>query len=212
MIAITSFHRAVFLLLITSLLLHIPCLSAFHQSDFKNVYTTFPKSSLRSVCESSTNRDGMKSFNGLRITKLINTALFAELGKAGSSNSGLVASAGSSEVKLALATTSDSELSALLESMPDDEKYSILLQSYCKSILDGKKTQLGSRDATLRKMQSLFLELVQRKNARADESAVQAMIDSSAFFCNVGEVSTALRLSKAGECLNVCVSMKLLPQ
>eukprot|EP01038_Epipyxis_sp_PR26KG_P005444 gene5444-7537_t len=97
---------------------------------------------------------------------------------------------------------SGADLTALLENMPINEKYTLLLQSYCKKILEMKSPTAESSKDLVRKMDTLYYEMIQ-KSIPPEKSASQSLLDASASFCNVDIIGKALRLGKASGALNV---------
>jgi hypothetical protein len=88
----------------------------------------------------------------------------------------------------------DSELNKILDSLPTDEKYSLLLQSYANKILDQKNLDLE----LISKMESLYYEMLQ-KCIQPDVKGSQLLIDASSSFCNIDIVTKTIRLVKAGK-------------
>jgi hypothetical protein len=86
------------------------------------------------------------------------------------------------------------ELNTLLEKMPLNEKYSLLLQSYATNILESKAKDLQLFD----KMEALYNEMV-RKAIAPDVKGSTSFLDAAAAFCRVDKITTALRLMKAGD-------------
>ena len=92
---------------------------------------------------------------------------------------------------LAMEVNSDSELNALLETMPTKEKYSLLLQSYKTKIVQGRSG--GDVGFNMDKMKSLYYEMLQ-KSVKADQQGSSCLIDSAASLLNVQFMSNAIRL------------------
>jgi hypothetical protein len=92
---------------------------------------------------------------------------------------------------------SDSELNKMLDSLPIDEKYSLLLQSYANKILGEKNLDLE----LISKMESLYYEMLQ-KFIQPDIKGSQLLIDASSAFCNIEIITKTLRLLKAGKKFN----------
>ena len=92
--------------------------------------------------------------------------------------------------------TNDLELNALIEKMPNNEKYSLLLQSYSNIILESKIKD----KSVLAKMESLFDEMV-RETIQPDRKSCTRLFDAAAAFCSVETLSRTLRSLKAGYCI-----------
>mmetsp|Transcript_8471 Transcript_8471/g.12622 ORF Transcript_8471/g.12622 Transcript_8471/m.12622 type:complete len:515 (+) Transcript_8471:2-1546(+) len=88
--------------------------------------------------------------------------------------------------------STESELNSLLEKMPVNEKYSLLLQSYATRILESKKKDIN----LLEKMEGLYKEMIQ-KRISPDGKGSSGFLDAAASFCSVDKLSRALRLMKA---------------
>jgi ATP-dependent protease HslVU (ClpYQ) ATPase subunit len=89
----------------------------------------------------------------------------------------------------ALSTSSDSELSSLIEQMPTAEKYALLLQSYKNRVFGGQ----GNKVEIVDKMGRLYYEMVQ-KAIKPEEEASEALLDAAAAARNVVFMSNAVRL------------------
>ena len=100
----------------------------------------------------------------------------------------------------------ETELDILIKSMPVNEKYSILIQSYTRKILENKKGDDDISDL-LEKMKYLYMEMVEKSIKPEIKSSIN-LIDASASFCNLGKVSSSLELIKFGtiDCFN-CIEM-----
>jgi len=91
----------------------------------------------------------------------------------------------------------DNELKTLMDNMPVDEKYTLLLQSYSTAILE-RRIQADKSIDLLQNMELLYNEMIQQSIV-PQPMAVQAMIDASSKFGNVAVMSKAARLIKAGK-------------
>ncbi len=89
--------------------------------------------------------------------------------------------------------TTDLELNALIEKMPNNEKYSLLLQSYSNIILESKIKDKN----ILTKMESLFDEMVS-ESIEPDKKSCTKLFDAAAAFCSVETLGKTLRSLKAG--------------
>ena len=103
----------------------------------------------------------------------------------------------SSERKNELSTIeTESELNTLIKKMPTNEKYSLLLQSYGRKILDTKNKDESSSNL-LDKMEFLYLEMIQQ-SIKPEEKSIMNIIDASASFCNVDRISRTIKILKTG--------------
>jgi hypothetical protein len=89
-------------------------------------------------------------------------------------------------------STSNSELDKMLKKLPEDQKYELLLQSYCQQILEDKKQDVDS----LSKMFTLYGEMITKK-MRPTSRSCQSLLDSAATFCSADVLGKAIQLSKA---------------
>lgn len=96
-----------------------------------------------------------------------------------------------------LSIRTESELKTLMDNMPLDEKYSLLLQSYSTNIFEGKNKP-DKNIETLKIIESLYNEMIQ-KSISPDSKAAQAFIDSAATFCNAAVMSKTIRFIKASK-------------
>jgi len=92
-----------------------------------------------------------------------------------------------------ISTSTETELNSLLDKMPINEKYSILLQSYATKILESNKKDASLLD----KMESLYNEMIQKRISPEGKGS-SGFLDAAASFCSVDKLSRALRLMKAG--------------
>jgi len=88
----------------------------------------------------------------------------------------------------------DKELNVLLETMPEVEKYTILMQSYATQIME-----TNERNSTnLKMMNILFGEMLQNSIVPSSKST-QVLIDAASVFRNSESLGRALQLAKAGD-------------
>ena len=97
-----------------------------------------------------------------------------------------------------LAQRTDNELKTLMDSMPMNEKYTLLLQSYSSTILGQRRLQSDKSIDLLQNMESLYTEMIQQAIV-PEPAAAQALIDASSKFANVAVMSKAARLIRAGK-------------
>jgi hypothetical protein len=89
---------------------------------------------------------------------------------------------------------STAQLRTLLEKMPVEDKYILLLQSYCSSILD-RSAEDSSK--VLKAMLSLYTEMLSL-SIIPNEKANRALLNAGASFCNSDKVSQIFQLMKVG--------------
>ena len=87
----------------------------------------------------------------------------------------------------------DAALNKLLESMPLQEKYALLLQSYATNIMDNTNRTVEAMTT----METLFMEMLSKSILPTDKSSKQ-LIDAASTFCNSIKLGKSLQLSKAG--------------
>ena len=87
----------------------------------------------------------------------------------------------------------DKELNVLLDTMPDVEKYTILLQSYATQILESN----ARNTTTLKMMNILYGEMLQNAIVPSTKSS-QVLIDAASVFRNSESLGRAIQLAKAG--------------
>lgn len=87
-----------------------------------------------------------------------------------------------------------SKLDFLLESMPENEKYGILLQSFSSQILEESDV---TNTTLLTTMTSLFNEMIE-KAINPSTISVKSLIDASSKFRSCEKLGEAMQLSKAG--------------
>lgn len=85
------------------------------------------------------------------------------------------------------------EVNEILQNMPTADKYSLLLQSYGSKLMEENYQD----DGMMRKMESLFFEMIASKISPEERSA-RYFLDAAASFCSVERVTQALKLLKAG--------------
>lgn len=86
-----------------------------------------------------------------------------------------------------------SELGAMLDKLPLDEKYAMMIQSYATGILD--KTNRGD-GSTMDSIESLYIEMLS-SSVRPTQQTSQNLIDAASTFCNSAKLGRALQLGRA---------------
>lgn len=86
-----------------------------------------------------------------------------------------------------------SELGAMLDKLPLEEKYAMMIQSYATGILDKKIRGDGS---TMDSIESLYIEMLS-SSVRPTQQTSQNLIDAASTFCNSAKLGRALQLGRA---------------
>lgn len=94
-------------------------------------------------------------------------------------------------------SSSWNELETLLDTLPVDEKYSLLLQSYANKLKENR-----DQHDILLKMELLFLEMLRNK-ILPNSKSIEMFITSGALTCDTKRISNVLRLLKAGGLIKV---------
>jgi hypothetical protein len=88
------------------------------------------------------------------------------------------------------------QLKTLMEKMPLDEKYALLLQSYAGSIMD-RGAAADSADKVFKSMESLYTEML-CLSIRPSEGCARSMLNAGATFLSSEKLAEVLQLVKAG--------------
>ena len=88
----------------------------------------------------------------------------------------------------------DRNLKDLLEALPENEKYDLLLQSYKTKILT-KAESLSSSSNYMEKMENVYYEMLKSK-IKPDVKSSAALIDAAASTCSTKYMANAMRLLK----------------
>jgi hypothetical protein len=102
------------------------------------------------------------------------------------------------------------ELNTRLDTMPVAEKYTLLIDSYTKDILnaksndfkDSKNNKIFSKIQLMESIEALYAEMAQQPavfKTDALTKATASLLTSASFFFNTVQLGQALQLAKAGE-------------
>ncbi len=134
---------------------------------------------------------------------LLAASASAESNSGGQANAAKVENASTSigtGAELATARSTQ-QLRTLIESMPLDEKYSLLLQSYATNIME-RTLSAADSEATMKTMESLYAEMLAQAVSPPDKAS-RAMLDAAAVLCDTEQLSRVLQLTKAAGKLRV---------
>lgn len=81
----------------------------------------------------------------------------------------------------------------MLDKLPLEDKYAMMIQSYATGILDKTKRGDGS---TMDSMESLYIEMLS-SSVRPTQRTSQNLIDAASTFCNSAKLGRALQLGRA---------------
>lgn len=95
---------------------------------------------------------------------------------------------------LSLSRGGTAQLKTLMEKMPLEEKYSLLLQSYASSVMERSAEDSGK---VLKTMESLYTEML-RLSIKPSESSARSMLNAAATFCSSETLAEVMQLIKAG--------------
>lgn len=98
------------------------------------------------------------------------------------------------EELLSLSRGGTAQLKTLMEKMPLEEKYSLLLQSYASSVMERSADDSAK---VLKTMESLYTEML-CLSIKPGEKSARSMLNAAATFCNSEKLAEVMQLVKAG--------------